>query len=165
LFNYRWKVRLDRQEIVAYLAGVFDGEGAVMIFKSSPRGRYKSPIYRLVVSVTNTNRELLEFAQKHLGGNVRGPYVRGAKWSPSYRWEMDDDEAIEFLKNIELYTQAKLEHIKVAIEFREQISQSRTGSLGRGHGSKPMSNVEVEAREACYQRMKRLNQRGLRQDE
>lgn len=144
---------------------MFDGEGVIMISKSSPRGRYKSPLYRLVVSMTNTNLEVLQFAQKHYGGHIGGPYVRGERWRPSYRWELDDNDTLDFLRDIGPYTQIKGEHIEVALEFRDRVLNSRTESLGKAHGSRPMSEGEAEAREASYQRMKDLNYRGLPLDE
>jgi hypothetical protein len=151
---------LDRQEIVAYLAGVFDGEGSITISKAPPRGRYKSPIYRLMVQISNTNLEVLRIAQNQYGGCVGGPFLRGLRWRPYYRWKLDDENSMNFLRDIEPYTQIKHGHIQTALEFREQVLTSHTESLGKGYGSKPMSNDEVDVREALYQRMRHLSESG-----
>ncbi|MBI4789606.1 MAG: hypothetical protein HY782_21460 [Chloroflexi bacterium] len=156
---------MDKQQVAAYLAGMFDGEGSIMIFKSPPRGHGKSAVYRLMVGMTSTNLAVLEFARKHYGGLIGGPYVRGERWRPSYRWQMYDNDSITFLQEIEPYIQAKRDQIRLAFEFRERILNCRTQSLGKGYGSQQMTDDEMVARDALYQRMKLLNQRGQPSDE
>lgn len=131
-----------------------------MIFKSPPRGRGKSPAYRLVLTLTNTNVQVLHLAQKFYGGRVQGPFIRGSRWRPSFRWELEGENCIPFLNDIAPYVQTKCDHIQIAFQFLEQVRNCRTASLGKGRGSRPMSDTEIQERESLYLQMKRLNQRG-----
>ncbi len=132
----------------------------MMIFKTSPRGRAKSPGYRLVVSVTSTNLPVLQFFQRYYSGRIGGPYSRGSKWNSSYRWEQDDEDALAFLTAINPFVQIKQEQIQLAFEFRARIRSAHTESLGKGLGSRPMTDSEIAKRDAIYQRMRKLNRRG-----
>lgn len=63
------------------------------------------------------------------------------------------------------FLQSKQAHIQVALEFREQIRNTRTISLGKGYGSRQMLTEEIDAREELYLRMKQLNDRTPKLDE
>lgn len=119
-------------------------------------------MYRLVLTMTNTNAEVLRLAQKFYGGHMQGPIVRGERWQPSFRWALDGESGIPFLNDITPYIQTKREQIQIAFKFLEQIRNCRTTSLGKGHGSSPMSDNEIKERESLYLQMKHLNQRGTR---
>ncbi len=45
-------------ETLAYVAGLFDGEGSIVIGCSIGRTNRKNPCYFLQVGITNTDREL-----------------------------------------------------------------------------------------------------------
>jgi hypothetical protein len=158
--HFKWKDLLDKQEIIAYLAGFFEGDGSIMIFKSPPRGQGKSPAYRLVLTMTNTNVQVLRLAQKFYGGRIEGPFTRGNRWRPSFRWELDGENCVPFLSDIAPYIQTKHGQIQIAFKFLAQIRNCSTASRGKGYGSNPLSDSEIQARESLYLQMKHLNQRG-----
>lgn len=132
-----------------------------MIHKAPPRGRGKSPSYRLILSIPNTNRPVLEFVKDNFGGRVRGPFIRALKWRPSYRWEIEGQGAVSFLKIIRPYIKTKNPQSDLAVKFFEHCSKNTVRSLGKGHGSEPITESEIQVREEMYLEMKRLNKRGI----
>lgn len=81
---------------LAYIAGFFDGEGCVNL--SSPS---------LVVHLTNTNREVLDWVQSLFGGKVYLPPRYSIKHKQSYRWHLHKRDVTAFLTAIQPYVRIK----------------------------------------------------------
>ncbi len=77
----------------AYAAGILDGEGSIQ-FARQRKLRWPSPI----VSVSSTDRELLEWFRSHLGGSIIRKRTYKSHHLPSFDWKLTDRRAIEFLK-------------------------------------------------------------------
>lgn len=89
---------------IAYLAGIFDGEGSIR-----HRTRYKSRVAGLQIRVTNTNQELLTWIQTYFGGWIYA--LRKAcdltcemshvhKRKDSYAWYISGTRAMAILETI-----------------------------------------------------------------
>ena len=46
---------------LAYAAGLFDGEGHILIYKDTNRKKSISPVYSLIAGLTNTDKRLVDF--------------------------------------------------------------------------------------------------------
>lgn len=132
--------------LLAYLAGIFDGEGYIHINKTSSEKsmkawQRKTPNYALNVGITNTHLGILETYKKLFGGSI---YDRTSKRIFEYR--IDRKIAVVMLKALLPYLVIKKEQAKIAIAFQNSL--------------KPCSSLTEEQllyREKCYNKIKSLN--------
>ena len=89
---------------LAYVAGLFDGEGCVNFTKCR---NIKIPR----VCITNTNLEILESLQKSFGGFIQKGYRPQKHWKQSYHWTISNAKACEFLTKIYAWVCIKKEQI------------------------------------------------------
>jgi len=77
----------------AYVAGLFDAEGVVGIYKSKD-ARHDGLDYKVYVSVTNTHKPVVEYLASLFGGTVKTGLPKvGKRW---YRWQIISQKAISF---------------------------------------------------------------------
>jgi len=83
-------------ELVAYTAGIFDGEGSISL---SHRGKTKGTSLR--VSITNTDINVL-IALRQDWDNIGTISIRTSKanWKPRADWRMGSAEARDFLAKL-----------------------------------------------------------------
>ncbi len=104
---------------LAYIAGLFDGEGCVNIHTS----KHKSGQYHdLRVFINNTAPELLLFCSRIFGGKLR-LCKRQLPEHDLYHWELYATRAETFLRAVEPYLILKKDKAALALSFR---------ALGRG---------------------------------
>lgn len=77
---------------VAYLAGLYEGEGTVRVDRSfwtrqCVRRTRLTPQIKLRIGMTD--REPLERLLATIGGRINGPYVAEAKHKPWWIWDLD----------------------------------------------------------------------------
>lgn len=77
--------------ILAYAAGLVDGEGTVVLTKH--KSKFRSPH----VSVASTTRELLEWLLLNFGGLISSKKVYKPHHKKSYAWCVHYDTAVGFL--------------------------------------------------------------------
>ena len=129
---------------LAYLAGIFDGEGSVYIWTRRNRG-YRD--YGIRLYVVNTNRTLIDWLQATFGGLV---YSRqSAKWKERHEWLIDRKNADSLMSAMLPYMIIKRPQMEVAIRFRETF-QVRAARL---------TDEVVSLREACRLEVRGLNSR------
>jgi LAGLIDADG-like domain len=96
--RYRTVKQLDAPD-AAYIAGLVDGEGTVTL-STMHRGENR----RLVVSISNTERNLLEFVQEALGtGQITGKRTYSARHTPSFAFRVTNRQAVDLLRQIGPY--------------------------------------------------------------
>jgi hypothetical protein len=97
--NYYRAVRELSAADAAYIAGLVDGEGTVTL-TTMHRGENR----RLVVSISNTERGLLEFVQAALGaGQITGKPTYNVKHTPSFAFRVTSRQAVELLRQVAPY--------------------------------------------------------------
>lgn len=89
--------------ILAYLAGIFDGEGCIGFYKSgSVGGRY----FRLTVAMTD--EAIIRLLHTELGGRMNGPKKpQKAHWKPLYVWNARGEDAWRAYYLMEPYLRLK----------------------------------------------------------
>lgn len=97
-------------ETLAYVAGIFDGEGCVTF------GRVRKARF-IRVLVVNTNRPLLEFLQTIFGGDIQRSSSRRPGWKQAWQWRLSWSRAIDFLDAIEPWIRVKVEQLHVAFAW------------------------------------------------
>lgn len=128
---------MDKKEFIIYAAGLFDGEGYVVINKTLRPKKGHSPQYLLLMGITMTDLLPLELLKKNFGGYLFAPKKGWNHLSkrPTYRWTMYAQKAVDFLKIIYPYVIIKKPQIKIAIKFQKHKNgiegRRRTGVSGQ----------------------------------
>ena len=115
---------------IAYLAGLFDGEGCIQIKKQweakkragKPR-RYK--VWRISMEISMTDKDIIEWVHKTVGvGTVlinvknKSPSSK-PHWKTQWRWRCSHRQAYKVCKMIWPYSQVKLELVEKIIDHYE----------------------------------------------
>jgi hypothetical protein len=75
-------------EELAYLAGFFDGEGSLGHWRNGPSGR------AFMLSMANTNREIVECFHQTFGGSVSEKHCNnGFNKKPMWQWRVQGEIA------------------------------------------------------------------------
>jgi hypothetical protein len=83
----------------AYIAGLIDGEGTVTLTRLHRREHR-----RLVVSISNTDRALLEYVRIALSaGRITSKRTYSEKHTPSYAWQVTSRQALAVLRAVQPY--------------------------------------------------------------
>lgn len=134
-----WK----KTELIAYFAGLFDGEGCINISSRMARGGV-SPSFRLTTIITNNVHAPLASAQRIWGGAIharRGAHVF------TYQWRLSGNGAVPFLTDVLPYLMVKQDEAQLAIDFQARITGARF---------LPLPQAEIDARQAMKDRLHAL---------
>ena len=143
---------------VEYLAGLIDGEGYVAVGRIPRRGRTHE--YPVRVVVYNSNRELLEEMQFRWGGTLSNSGQRKPNWKPGYALIWTNAAAAELLAQVAPFLRVKSKLARALLEYHQRVGMCRRIRDSRGR-LLPLSQGEVEFREAFHKHIKGLNARGL----
>jgi len=108
-----------KPEEIAYIAGLFDGEGSIYITKGKKQ-------YFLTVSITNTDLYVLEFIKNLLYiGKISKSPDKNMKHHKVYRLRLYSNDAKNFLEIVLPYLRVKTEQAKLAIEFQSKMKNGK----------------------------------------
>ena|ERR1700677_4361801 len=128
--------------ILAYTAGIFDGEGCVEIYNASTSKASKNPSFILRVTIVQKDGKVMNYLEKNFGGYVAVDYHGGYY---IHRWDVRSKKAYRFLKTIFPFLLIKKEQAKLAIKFEE--SKGNYWDSLKGHqGFRRLTPEEVEKR-------------------
>lgn len=134
---------------LAYLAGLFDGEGWVRIAK------YKQPNsthvrYQLMCGIAMTDPRPLRFAKSFFGGSIHVQKRSKPNHKPLHQWVLASNKASEFLVEISQWLIVKAAQGALAVKFQNHIDKHRYGSRTVIDGKKRNLPASVIAyREKC----------------
>jgi len=117
---------------LAYVAGLFDGEGSIYIAINKPKPKFhtKSPNHWLGAAIGNTNRPLVDWLKAEFGGHiVKGGGGHVKRQQAYWIWVVSSTQALTFLKRLYPYLRIKKEQAKLGIEFQNQ--RIKDGNPGR----------------------------------
>ena len=104
-------------EILAYTAGIVDGEGCISIYRKRATCK-RGYTLSLKVVVVNTEEWLCQWLKMQFGGNVgcrkKGTWARKHQWG----WYLYANKAIAFLGLILPYLKIKRSQAEIAIDFQ-----------------------------------------------
>jgi hypothetical protein len=139
--------------VLAYTAGLFDGEGSIVIGCARPprAGGRVGIRYWLQVGVTNTDRELVEWLLSTYGGHISdNSHANGrAGWQPCWAWRVMSRQARIFLLDIQPYLRVKKAQAGLGIEFQEVLMRHGPSRAGYGQDA-------IAVRESYRQRLREL---------
>ena len=107
------KVYKTREDILKYLAGFFDGDGNILIYKP------KTTDWVVEAKITQIQTPALKEFRKLFGGGIYWISTKTTIYNGFYQWRVVSKKAYIFLKEIEPYLIQKREEAKIAIAFRE----------------------------------------------
>jgi hypothetical protein len=147
-------IDLLSSEELAYIAGIIDGEGSIIISKQKPNKK-KGEInirYQLFCKVVNTDKRLIEYLSKKTGQLIFSEKTRDNKINCrntfSIHWPVKVTTYL--LKKIRDYLVIKKEQVDLAVKFIDTFH-------GCGHTDADKNIMQL--REECYIEMKMLHRR------
>lgn len=141
------RVTLAPEAQVVWAAGLFEGEGTIAI---AVRRGHGPDTYRLVCSVTNTDRQVIDYFHERWHGWLAPMRDRPGR-QPAWHWIVAGPTAEAFLNEVAPYFVTDRVADKAVIGLR---LRDATGSIGQ-------RDVERKARQRhLYERLRVLNQRG-----
>lgn len=161
----------NEKELLAYMAGILDGEGSIMIKKSTYRlrspkyGDCKNPQYIGRVSLKNTCEEVVKLFKEMFGGryykNKKIYYSRNGYRPNKIMHEYDAQHRIayEICRKLYPFLRIKEQQAKKVLELEELKRQARQerDKNSPGVGGKPYKKEFIEKFEKLYQEVRTLN--------
>lgn len=148
---------LNAKYVLAYAAGIIDGEGCISIFKHRKRRDTKHGyIFALTVRVSNTNEYIINWLKMQFGGGICKMADRTSKgYKNCWQWSLSGKKASDFLKLVEPYLLIKHPQAEIAIAFQVKKSTRRPKK------GNPTTDEEIMLQEADYILTQSLNKRGV----
>lgn len=109
------------KELLAYTAGIIDGEGHIVLSAQTHGVRYMV----VEVAVTNTNEWLCQWLAMQFGGHVSSTGPVKEHWRKSFRWKLSGKKAKSFLIDVLPYLQLKRPQAELAIKFQQRRTPSK----------------------------------------
>jgi len=136
---------MQKDMIVAYAAGFFDGEGCV----NCSANKSGSPFVRIMVA--NTNIEVLELFKSYWGGDIQKSSRSKDHWKQAYNWRLANSDASTFLREILPFLVIKKDQASAAIQFND---------MRPGKGAKWQEPAKTQAIE-LLNKIREKNKRGV----
>ena len=105
-------------EALAYLAGLFDGEGCIYIQAKKPSGNSKTRCHLLQCHLGMTDPRPVRLFKEYFGGRLWARFPKKKNWRPQLCWSISSrDDCSLFLVALLPYLIAKKDEAKIALEF------------------------------------------------
>jgi hypothetical protein len=139
---------------LAWAAGIFDGEGCVLVRHDAQSVKKGWTRHELQVSVVNTNEPMIRKLIAMFGG---GAHVRKVKVNRRIgMWQIYGRRAAGFLENILPYMVAKKPEAEAALEMASTLVAKTSYNANSGLGAPRPGPEIVEIREAVRLRLQEL---------
>jgi hypothetical protein len=145
-------MKKTKQNLLAYAAGIIDGEGSITLLHSFPKRRSLHENWHLRIDVKMNNGKPLELLKGLFGGNIS--VGRGLKQGnfPSFSWEIGSIRAKRCLKALIPFLRVKKAQAELGIRYQDRL----TNAEHHGKGN-PLSDHEIEVRRYLANAMHQLN--------
>lgn len=151
------RVRVGGKITPEYLAGFMDGEGSIMITRSSRRNS-RGLSYRARIDITNTDRCVLEEIRDQYGGFISRQTWQNEAWNTGYHLIWTEGVIDRSLLRLRPRLRLKRRQADLVLRFLDHVRDSVRTREGRLFAPYPKSVWEF--REAIFQTMKVLNMKG-----
>jgi hypothetical protein len=122
---------------IAYIAGLFDGEGSLQYKKAWEKkkkhkgeGYRKTHTWRINMEIAMTDESVIRWVHEVSGvgsvvkRNIKGTTKSGGKYKTQWRWRCSFRDAYHMCKLLWLFAQVKLHKIEQIIDHYEPYIQS-----------------------------------------
>ena len=141
---------------LAYLAGLFDGEGCVSILKVSKQAGFKSFRYRLRIQITNTNKHLMNWLNERFNFHIATHVPLKKNWKMCWVALKHDRKARNMLVEMLPYLKVKKDEALLAIEFQKHKDQ-----IGTSNGASGLTQEQIEYRERLKKELSALKEQKI----
>ncbi len=150
-------MKLSKTEI-AYLAGLFDGEGCLLIARTSPGKPWSSRQFRFQsrVSLNIRERHICEAFKKAFGGSVRKNSRNNEKWATTYNWQGNSKTVIAMSEALLPFLRLKNRQAKLLLQFQKLKAKSL---------NKQLDDKTYKIYNEFYEKMRKLNKKGPRNED
>lgn len=140
-------------EILAYVAGIIDGEGYIGLIPSSSK-QLKNPSYSPKVKVTNTNEEMVIFLYKTFGGHLdKLRFLNNPVFKPARMWTLSNKVNVKpFLISLIPYLKIKKKQAELVINYCNNYSYKEMRQKD--------NKKALQKRNDYYHELRKLNHRG-----
>jgi hypothetical protein len=122
-------------EEMAYIAGILDGEGSICMTRVGRETRFSNPYWRIVVSVTMCDADLIDWLQETTGvGSILTVHKDGNRRT-QYRWSVATRQARDLLAELRPWLRVKAYRADLVAELSELMA------LPKGPGGKYADSV------------------------
>lgn len=150
---------------LAYLAGLFDGEGTFTFHRTKKILCDGTVSYYVIpwVSMANTDIRLIEKVRAKFGGRIwiGNPEKRNPNHKTCYRWDARSRLALAALEALIPYLVAKREQAEICLKIgrlnKKAVLDRHNGGVDQGR-RKEQWKIDVETR--AFNRIRELNHRG-----
>jgi hypothetical protein len=127
------------KEDYIYAAGLFDGEGSIMLLREH-RGQFRIP----AVSMTSTTKDLLVFMKDVFGGSIRQHKSYKDHHKPSWIWTVRYNRALDCARKLLLYSKepVKVQRLKLLVNEYKKV----TPRNGKYFGESIAMKLDFESR-------------------
>lgn len=143
---------MKTEQIAAYAAGIFDGEGYVDIYSATLSKASRNPSFMVRVVISQKDGRIMNWLEDNFGGYVR--IERKGIYS-IYRWDIRSQAARMFLSLIYPFVLIKKEQVELALNFEEKKGRY-LDTLKGFRGFRRLSQEEIEWRLKAKEDLKRL---------
>lgn len=140
---YHCGVELTNKCQIAYIAGLFDGDGSICIAIWIQKNPRFSPVYYLKIDIGSVEESIISWLKENLGGHSCFNKV-------CFIWEIKRKGAEKILQRILPYLRIKNSQAELALQFQEEENKRRS------QGKRLTAEI-LERREKFRQEMKALN--------
>ena len=146
-----------QQTVLAYLAGIIDGEGCIRIAKLSQTSSQGLHPYHAIVNCGMTNPLAVELLHQTFGGSIRNTNAtckNASPCKPLRYWYLNGTNGVAQALRV-LYPYLRVKKMQAALLLDFCLNKTD----GRKSGG--VSQVEQRWREELYSQVKKLNHRGV----
>jgi hypothetical protein len=142
---------------LAYLAGLFDGEGCIQIAHNKPQYNKKTEQHTLTCRVEMTDQEAVR-GFLTFGGSVhiKRASEQNPKWKDQWCWTVSSNKALYFLQTIYPFIRLKKAEAECGINFQRFRKSSPYYNNQFGRGRIPITQEEIDKRECYRQELRKL---------
>ena len=113
---------MTEKENLIYLAGFIDGEGCLTTSFDYPINRIRPRL-----TITNTNKEVLEWIHAVFGGSLYLHKPRGSQTRASYELMFFCNKAMNLIEKVYPFLKVKKKEADVFLRFRETVKNRELG--------------------------------------
>jgi len=145
------------RDSIIYLAGIVDGEGALVISKHTSNHK-RGYNYQVRLEVSNTEKRLPDWIFEHFDGRVSAYTPKQTPKNsrkPVFRWTCEGERLTHICELIYPFSVFKKEEIDIVLEMRYTLQKpiSRKGC----QGIPPITQEELDYRHSLYLKLKTLH--------
>lgn len=150
----------------AYIAGIFDGEGTIGIYKhkSKDSAKRRGYVYETTLYVVNTDKQLIELMYSYFGGNMRTRKKQKENHKTSYAWNISGSKVINVLEIILPYLRLKKRQGELLIEFQKIKDSLKMFFIKNPNNyNRPCAygKIYTPRMHKIYKEIRKMNKRGI----